>query len=87
MARSSTEQVVEIVVRSSKTLTANDIKGLGGELLNYGVATSGNKYTFRVGVNPTFSGERVVTIDNSARVLLTRGKRDDYSIEYGKDYN
>ena len=87
VARSSTEQVVEIVVRSSKTLTANDIKGLGGELLNYGVATSGNKYTFRVGVNPTFSGERVVTIDNSARVLLTRGKRDDYSIEYGKDYN
>ena len=69
VARSSTEQVVDIVVRSSKALTANDIKGLGGELLNYGVATSGNAYTFKVGVLPTFSGERVVTID-SARVLI-----------------
>ena len=84
---SSTEQVVGIVVRSQKALKAADIKGLGGDLLNYGIAASGNAYTYKVGVTPAFAGERVLTIDNSARVLLTRGKRDDYSIEYGKDYN
>ena len=84
---SSTEQVVDIVVRSQKALKAADIKGLGGDLLNYGIAASGNAYTYKVGVAPAFAGERVLTIDNSARVLLTRGKRDDYSIEYGKDYN
>ena len=72
LERNNTEQVVDIVVQSQKTLTANDIKGLGGELLNYGVVASGNAYTFRVGVLPTFSGERVVTIDNSARVLILR---------------
>ena len=72
LERNNTEQVVDIVVRSQKTLTANDIKGLGGELLNYGVAKSGNAYTFKVGVLPTFSGERVLTIDNSARVLIIR---------------
>ena len=70
VARSSTEQVVDIVVRSQKTLTANDIKGLGGELLNYGVAASGNKYTFHIGIQPTGAGlERIVQID-SARVLI-----------------
>lgn len=65
-----TEQVLDIVVRSQKTLTANDIRGLGGELLNYGMARSGNKYTYHVGVAPTGAGmDRVVRID-SAMVLI-----------------
>jgi hypothetical protein len=70
LERSNTEQVVDIVVRSSKTLKISDIKGLGGQLLNYGMTTSGNKYTFHIGVAPINEPfERVVTID-TARVLI-----------------
>lgn len=70
LERSNTEQVVDIVVRSQKTLTSDDIKGLGGELLNYGMSRTGNKYTYHVGVVPTGAGvERVVRID-SAMVLI-----------------
>lgn len=70
LERSNTEQVVDIVVRSQKALKSSDIKGLGGELLNYGGATSGNKYTFHIGVAPINEPfERVVTID-TARVLI-----------------
>lgn len=70
LERSNTEQVVDIVVRSPKTLKISDIKGLGGELLNYGMEARGSKYTYHVGVVPTNEPfERVVTID-TARVLI-----------------